>query len=66
MPGSPKLPSSFHEKLLDNLYDGVYFVDQNRRITYWNHGAETLTGYPASEAVGKECLVRSSSPGAPQ
>lgn len=47
---------SFHEKLLDSLYDGVYFVDQNRRITYWNHGAETLTGYSASEAVGKNCF----------
>ncbi|HEX7541873.1 MAG TPA: PAS domain-containing protein [Anaerolineales bacterium] len=33
--------------ILDNLYDGVYFVDPERRITYWNNGAERITGYPA-------------------
>jgi len=56
MPDSPKFSTSFHEKLLDSLYDGVYFVDQDRRITYWNHGAETLTGYTASDAVGRQCF----------
>ncbi len=49
-------PSSFHEKLLDSLYDGVYFVDRERKITYWNHGAEQLTGYPRDEAVGRHCF----------
>jgi diguanylate cyclase (GGDEF)-like protein/PAS domain S-box-containing protein len=52
----PKFPASFHEKLLDSLYDGVYFVDKDRRITYWNHGAETLTGYSATDAVGRNCF----------
>jgi diguanylate cyclase (GGDEF)-like protein/PAS domain S-box-containing protein len=47
---------SFHEKLLDNLYDAVYFVDRERRITYWNKGAEYLTGYPADEVVGRHCF----------
>ena len=47
--------SSFHRKLLDSLYDGVYFVDTERRITYWNQGAEQLTGYSYSEAVGRNC-----------
>ena len=47
---------SFREKLLDSLFDGVYFVDQERRIQYWNQGAERLTGYSASEAVGKSCF----------
>jgi diguanylate cyclase (GGDEF)-like protein/PAS domain S-box-containing protein len=46
---------SFHERILDSLYDGVYFVDRERRITYWNKGAEHLTGYLASEVVGKHC-----------
>ncbi len=45
----------FYKKLLDNLYDGVYFVDHLRRITFWNKGAERITGYPASEVVGKQC-----------
>jgi diguanylate cyclase (GGDEF)-like protein/PAS domain S-box-containing protein len=47
---------SFHTQLLDSLYDGVYFVDAERRITYWNKGAELLTGYEASEVVGRHCF----------
>lgn len=45
----------FYRELLDNLYDGVYFVDRDRRITYWNRGAERLTGYSSEESVGKCC-----------
>jgi diguanylate cyclase (GGDEF)-like protein/PAS domain S-box-containing protein len=45
----------FYKNLLDNLFDGVYFVDRERRITYWNKGAEELAGFPASEVVGKHC-----------
>ena len=41
--------------VLDHLYDGVYFVDQSRCITYWNQGAENLTGYTAEEVLGKHC-----------
>ena len=48
--------SSFHERLLDTLHEGVYFVDTQRRITYWNRGAESVSGYSASEAVGKQCF----------
>ena len=47
---------SFHKKLLDSLFDGVYFVDTERQITYWNQGAENLTGYSASESVGRSCF----------
>lgn len=46
----------FHEQVLDNLYDGVYFVDAERRIIYWNKGAEQLTGYSPTEAVGRYCF----------
>ena len=35
----------FYRELLDNLNDGVYFVDRDRRITYWSKGAERITGY---------------------
>jgi diguanylate cyclase (GGDEF)-like protein/PAS domain S-box-containing protein len=47
---------SFYKILLDNLYDGVYFVDLQRRISYWNRGAERLTGYSSQEAVGRSCF----------
>lgn len=53
------LPSGgeFYRELLDNLYDGVYFVDKQRRILYWNRGAERLTGYTAEEVVGSYCYA---------
>jgi diguanylate cyclase (GGDEF)-like protein/PAS domain S-box-containing protein len=47
--------SDFYKKLLDNLYDGVYFVDPERRITYWNRGAERITGYEETTVMGKNC-----------
>jgi diguanylate cyclase (GGDEF)-like protein/PAS domain S-box-containing protein len=45
----------FYRGLLDSLLEGVYFVDRELRISYWNRGAEPLTGYAASEAVGLHC-----------
>ncbi len=32
----------FYREILDDLYDGVYFVDTDRRVTYWNRGADRL------------------------
>ena len=45
----------FYKDLLENLYDGVYFVDRNRKITYWNKGAEHITGYTRERALGSYC-----------
>lgn len=42
--------------VIDNLYDGVYYVDRGRRIRYWNHGAERLSGYAATDVVGHLCF----------
>lgn len=41
--------------LLDNLHEGVYFVDRERRIEYWNKGAERITGYTSADVVGRSC-----------
>lgn len=49
------LENEFHKSLVDNLYDGVYFVDTERQITYWNKGAERITGYSTEYMVGKFC-----------
>ncbi|MSN26828.1 MAG: diguanylate cyclase [Geobacter sp.] len=43
------------DKLLDSLFDGVYFVDRNRRITYWNTAAERISGYSKTEMTGSCC-----------
>ncbi len=44
-----------YKNILDNLYDGVYFVDQERKITYWNKGAERITGYLSEYVVNSFC-----------
>jgi diguanylate cyclase (GGDEF)-like protein/PAS domain S-box-containing protein len=45
----------FFMELLDNLYDGVYFLDLDRKITYWNKGAERIAGYKSDEVIGTRC-----------
>lgn len=45
----------FYKELLDHMSDGVYFVDRERRILYWNDGATRLTGYTSEELVGRRC-----------
>ena len=44
-----------YEDILDNMADGLYFTDLNRVITYWNQGAERISGFPAHEVVGRSC-----------
>jgi len=46
---------NFYKEIIDNLHDGVYFVDRDRVITYWNKGAERITGYTAQQAIGAAC-----------
>ncbi|MGD0913282.1 MAG: sensor domain-containing diguanylate cyclase [Terracidiphilus sp.] len=52
----PGSTSSLQSQLCDNLFDGVYFVDRDRKIAYWNRGAEELTGYKSEEVVGSACF----------
>lgn len=51
----PALSPDAYKMMLDHLVDGVYFVDLDRNITYWNPGAESLTGYSKDEVVGRCC-----------
>jgi diguanylate cyclase (GGDEF)-like protein/PAS domain S-box-containing protein len=46
---------NFYKKLLDHMSDGVYFVDRDRCIQYWNEGAYRLTGYQAKDMIGRFC-----------
>jgi len=41
--------------LIENLHDGIYFVDLERKIFRWNKAAETITGYPKSKVLGSCC-----------
>lgn len=51
-----RFSSSFYEKLLNSMNDGVYFVNHDRKITSWNESAGRLTGYSSGDAVGKRCF----------
>lgn len=45
-----------YKELMENMDDGVYFVDSRREITFWNKAAEKITGYKAEEVIGKHCF----------
>ncbi|MCB9849691.1 MAG: GGDEF domain-containing protein [Phycisphaerales bacterium] len=49
------VPGGFHWEILDALGDGVYLVDQSRRIMYWSQGAAEISGYRVEEALGRHC-----------
>jgi len=46
---------NFYKNLLDNLSDAVFFINQNKKITYWNKEAEQLTGYNDWQVNNKRC-----------
>ncbi|MBE0598019.1 MAG: GGDEF domain-containing protein [Desulfuromonadales bacterium] len=50
-----KLTPWLYKQILDQLGEAVYFVDRERRILYWNRGAEQLTGFAAAEVAGRCC-----------
>jgi diguanylate cyclase (GGDEF)-like protein/PAS domain S-box-containing protein len=47
--------ASLYRDVLDHLYDGVYFLDRERKIFFWNKGAERITGYRAEDVRGQAC-----------
>src|ERR1700722_5122585 len=42
-----------YQAILQSLPTGVYLVDRNRKIIFWNDGAEKLTGYLRQDVVGR-------------
>jgi diguanylate cyclase (GGDEF)-like protein/PAS domain S-box-containing protein len=43
------------EAIVENMHDGLYFVDPSRQITYWNKAAEQITGFARDEVIGQTC-----------
>ncbi|HEY1801508.1 MAG TPA: diguanylate cyclase [Terriglobales bacterium] len=41
--------------VLSSLQTGVYLMDRDRKIQFWNDGAERLTGYLGHEVLGHSC-----------
>lgn len=50
-----KMDKKIGEQIMNNRHDRLYFVNTNRTITYWNKGAERLSGFPVEGVVGKFC-----------
>jgi diguanylate cyclase (GGDEF)-like protein/PAS domain S-box-containing protein len=42
--------------VFESLFEGVYIVDQNRKIIFWNKGSEKITGFKAEEVVNNHCF----------
>ncbi len=53
--GHMNIEKDTYKRIIENLHDGLYFVDRNRVITYWNKAAEKISGFTAKEVVGKSC-----------
>jgi len=47
--------AALQEALLDQLEDGIYVVDRERRILFWNSAAERISGYMEHEVTGQFC-----------
>lgn len=53
----------FLERLIDATVDGIVAADLRGRILLFNKGAERVTGYSASEVIGKMSVLRFYTPG---
>ncbi|MCG6927206.1 MAG: sigma 54-interacting transcriptional regulator [Acidobacteria bacterium] len=42
--------------IVDSISDGVFTVDKQFIVTYFNKAAERITGFRAQEAIGKHCF----------
>ncbi len=49
------LNNELYKDIIENLYDGIYFVDIDRKIIFWNKGAERITGFLETEVMGRHC-----------
>jgi len=43
------------EQILSTVPSGLFLVDNERRVVYWNREAERITGYLATEVIGEHC-----------
>ena len=45
-----------YRTILDSITDGVYSVDLDWQVTYFNRSAEKITGISRKEAIGQPCF----------
>ncbi len=51
----PLRPDATTSTALDGISDGVYLVDRERLITFWNQAAERITGFRGDAVQGRSC-----------
>jgi PAS domain S-box-containing protein len=44
------------ETILDSIADGVFTIDLDYNITYFNSAAQQITGVPGDQALGQKCF----------
>jgi len=49
------LESTSYFDVLEQMQDGIFIVDREFTIRYWNPAAEQILGYPAREVCGWSC-----------
>ncbi|HTX89751.1 MAG TPA: ATP-binding protein [Anaerolineales bacterium] len=50
---SPALPASALDDLVQSIPEGIAVIDPAGQVTFFNHGAETISGWNSREALGK-------------
>lgn len=46
---------SLLQSIAEKISDGLYIINLEREILYWNKSAEDITGYLKSEVIGSHC-----------
>jgi diguanylate cyclase (GGDEF)-like protein/PAS domain S-box-containing protein len=49
------IDTDLFQKVVENLHDGLYIVDRDKKISYWNSAAEKISGFRADEVIGSSC-----------
>ena len=52
----PKQQNTHYETILDSIADGVFTIDLDFNITYFNQAAEKITGVNKGQAIGQKCF----------
>ena len=52
---STRLTDEWFEAIFSSLNEGVFCVDENWRISFFNEAAAEITGVPREEALGRPC-----------
>ena len=50
------------ENLLETIPTGLFLVNTDKIIVYWNAEAQRITGYTAEEVIGRHCSLLSGDP----